>query len=216
MNEFSPTSRSKIVRGHKRASYIKEDHKAVLDAGYLCHVSYLFHNSPVIIPTAYARENDTIYLHGAVANRMLNSILEQQQACIAVTHEDGLVLARSAFHHSFNYRSAVIFGKPRIIEDPKEKNRVLELITENILPGRWAEVREPNDKELNITLVIAIDIEEASVKVRAGAPVDDDEDYDLPIWAGVLPIQSKFLEPITDPDMRQAVDVPASVKKASA
>ena len=215
MNEFSPTAKSKIVRSHKRASYNKEELYAVLDAGYLCHVSYMFHHSPVIIPTAYARENDTIYLHGAIANRMLNSILEQQQACIAVTHEDGLVLARSAFHHSFNYRSAVIFGKPRIIEDPKEKNRVLKLITENILPGRWAEVRQPNDKELNITLVIAIDIEEASVKVRAGAPVDDDEDYDLPIWAGVLPIQSKFLEPITDPDMRQVVDVPASVKEVT-
>jgi len=214
MKEFLPTSKIKIVRGPNRASYKKEDLYAVLDAGYLCHVSYLFHNSPVIIPTAYARENDTIYIHGAVANRMLNSILEQQQACIAVTHEDGLVLARSAFHHSFNYRSAVMFGKPRTIEDAKEKMRVLELITENILPGRWTEVRQPNNKELKITLVIAVDIEEASVKVRAGAPVDDDEDYDLPIWAGVLPLQHKFIEPITDPDMRQAMDVPASVKKA--
>ena len=214
MKEFSPTSTSKIVRGHKRASYKKEDLYAVLDAGYLCHVSYLFHESPVIIPTAYARENDTIYIHGAVANRMLNRILEQQQACIAVTHEDGLVLARSAFHHSLNYRSAVMFGKPRAIEDAKEKIRVLELITENILPGRWTEVRQPNDKELKITLVIAVDIEEASVKVRAGAPVDDDEDYDLPIWAGVLPLQHKFVEPITDPDMRQAIEVPESVKKA--
>ena len=202
------------MRGPKRASYKKEDLYAVLDAGYLCHVSYLFHKSPVIIPTAYARENDTIYIHGAVANRMLNSILEQQQACIAVTHEDGLVLARSAFHHSFNYRSAVMFGKPRAIEDAKEKMRVLELITENILPGRWTEVRQPNNKELKITLVIAVEIEEASVKVRAGAPVDDDEDYDLPIWAGVLPLQHKFITPITDPDMRQAMDVPASVKKA--
>ncbi len=214
MKEFLPPSRSKIVRGPKRASYKKEDLYAVLDAGYLCHVSYLFHKSPVIIPTAYARENDTIYIHGAVANRMLNSILEQQQACIAVTHEDGLVLARSAFHHSFNYRSAVMFGKPRAIEDAKEKMRVLELITENILPGRWTEVRQPNNKELKITLVIAVEIEEASVKVRAGAPVDDDEDYDLPIWAGVLPLQHKFITPITDPDMRQAMDVPASVKKA--
>ena len=214
MNEFSPTSKSKIVRSHKRASYKKEDLYAVLDAGYLCHLSYTFNSGPIIIPTAYGRENDTIYIHGALKNRMLNSILEQNQACLAVTHEDGLVLARSAFHHSFNYRSAVVFGKPRKIEDEAEKNRILKIITDNILPGRWDEVREPNEKELAITLVIAIDVEEASVKVREGGPVDDEADYDLPIWAGVLPVKPVFGNPVTDPEMKQTLEVPDSVTSA--
>ena len=214
MNKFSPTSRSKVVRSHKRASYNKEALYAVLDAGYLCHVSYLLNGSPVIIPTAYGREDDTIYLHGALKNRMINSLVEQGQACVAVTHEDGLVLARSAFHHSFNYRSAVVFGQPRRIEDAAEKKRILKIITENILPGRWSEVRIPSEQELAITSVIAIDIEEASVKVREGGPIDDEADYDLPIWAGLLPVRSVFDIPVTDPAMRQKIEIPASVKAA--
>ena len=214
MDKYPPTSKSKIVRSHKRASYEKKDLYTLLDAGYLCHVSYLFQGSPVIIPTAYGREKNIIYIHGALKNRMLTSILDQEQACIAVTHEDGIVLARSAFHHSFNYRSAVVFGKPRAIEDPNEKMRVLELITENIIPGRWNEVRQPNENELKITLVIAIDIEEASVKVRTGAPIDDDEDYSLPIWAGVLPIEHKFVQAIPDSKMNHALETPKSVLNA--
>lgn len=212
MSEYSPTSKSKIVRSHKRASYDKNDLQAVLDAGYLCHVSYLFHGSPVIIPTAYGYENDTVYIHGALKNRMLLSILDQEQACVAVTHADGMVLARSAFHHSFNYRSAVIFGKPRQITDREEKNRILALITENIIPGRWDEVRQPSEKELGITLVVAIDISEASVKVRAGGPIDDEEDYALPIWAGVLPTLNTFGAPITDEKLTHDLPVPESVK----
>jgi nitroimidazol reductase NimA-like FMN-containing flavoprotein (pyridoxamine 5'-phosphate oxidase superfamily) len=210
MNEL-PTAKSKIVRSHKRASYKKKDLYAVLDAGYLCHVSYMFNGSPIIIPTAYGRENDTIFIHGALKNRMLNSIIDQDQACLAVTHEDGLVLARSAFHHSFNYRSAVVFGKPRKVENSDEKLRIMKIITENILPGRWSEVRQPNEAELAITMVVAIDVEEASVKMREGRPLDEEADYDLPVWAGVLPLRQVFGNPITDPAMRQEIAVPASV-----
>lgn len=214
MSEYKPSSRTKVVRGHKRGSYSKKDLFEVLDAGYLCHVAYLYNESPVIIPTAYARANETIYIHGAIKNRMMLSLLDQEKATVAVTHSDGMVLARSAFHHSFNYRSAVIFGTPRQITDRDEKNEVLKLITENILPGRWDEVRQPSQKELDITLVVAIDIEEASVKQRAGGPIDDDEDYSLPLWAGVLPTKMEFQAPITDDKMTQQIDIPPSVLKA--
>jgi len=214
MGETKPSARNKIVRSPNRAHYDKETLYQVLDAGFLCHVSYLFEGSSVIIPTAYVRKDDVIYIHGAMKNRMMNSILNQSQTCIAVTHLDGMVLARSAFHHSFNYRSAVIFGTPEVIEDANEKSRVLKLITDNILPDRWDEVREPSEKELTATLVIGIKIDEASVKIRSGAPVDDMQDYDLPIWAGELPLKQVFTDPIADKVLSQGIDLPDSVKKA--
>ena len=211
MSEGKPSARIKIVRSPNRAHYDKASLYQVLDTGFLCHVSYLFDGSSVIIPTAYARKDDIIYIHGAKKNRMMNSILEQNQACVAVTHLDGMVLARSAFHHSFNYRSAVVFGTPEIIEDKNEKTMVLKMITDNILPNRWEEVREPSEKELTATLVIGIKIDEASVKIRSGAPVDDKEDYDLPIWAGELPMQLAFTKPIPDPVLPQGIEIPKSV-----
>jgi len=214
MEKGNPSARSKIVRGPKRAHYDEETLHQVLDDGFMCHVAYLFEGSPIIIPTAYVRKANRLYLHGAAKNRMLNSILNQGQACVAVTHLDGMVLARSAFHHSFNYRSAVIFGKPVKIEDAAEKNSVLKLITENILPNRWQEVREPSEKELTATLVIGIEIEEASVKIRAGGPVDDEVDYDLPIWAGEFPLRHIFQEPITDSLSKQDLSIPDSVVQA--
>lgn len=214
MSEGKPSSRNRIVRSPNRAHYDKESLYKVLDAGFLCHVSYLFEGSSVIIPTAYVRKDDMIYIHGAVKNRMMNSILEQNQACVAVTHLDGMVLARSAFHHSFNYRSAVVFGTPEIVEDKNEKTMVLKMITDNILPNRWDEVREPSEKELTATMVIGIKIDEASVKIRSGAPVDDKEDYDLPIWAGELPMQLVFADPIADPVLYQGIELPKSVKNA--
>ena len=214
MEKDKPSAKSKIVRSPNRAYYDEETLHEVLDDGFLCHVAYTFEGSPVIIPTAYVRKDNMIYLHGAAKNRMLNSILNQGQACVAVTHLDGMVLARSAFHHSFNYRSAVIFGKPVNITDAEEKNAVLKLITENIIPGRWQEVREPTEKELTATLVIGIKIEEASVKIRSGAPVDDDADYDLPIWAGEFPLQQVFTEPVTDGRSPQGLALPESVLQA--
>jgi len=214
MDRSKASARSKIVRGPKRAHYDEETLYEVLDDGFMCHVSYLYEGSPIIIPTAYARKGNTIYIHGAAKNRMMNSVLNQGQACVAVTHLDGMVLARSAFHHSFNYRSAVVFGMPVKVEDEKEKNDVLKLITDNIIPDRWDEVREPSKKELKATLVIGIEIEEASVKIRSGAPVDDDADYDLPIWAGELPMRQAFQNPIKDSKLSQELSVPQSVLNA--
>jgi nitroimidazol reductase NimA-like FMN-containing flavoprotein (pyridoxamine 5'-phosphate oxidase superfamily) len=211
MEQGKPSTRSKIVRSPNRGHYDKESLYKVLDAGFLCHVSYLFEESPVIIPTAFVRIDDILYIHGAVKNRMMISILNQQQACVSVTHLDGMVLARSAFHHSFNYRSAVVFGVPEKVDDEVKKLEALRKITENILPGRWQEVREPSEKEMKGTLVIAIKIEEASVKIREGAPVDDKADYELPIWAGELPLVQSFIEPITDPLAYEGLEVPQSV-----
>jgi len=207
-----PTDRSKIIRSPNRAHYDAESLYRVLDDGFLCHVAYNYMGSPVIIPTAYAREDDVIYIHGAKKNRMMNSLLDQGQATVSVTHMDGMVLARSAFHHSFNYRSAVIFGKPFLVEYLDEKNRVLELITENIIPGRWQEVRKPSAKELEITLVVGIRIQEASVKIRAGSPMDDEADYELPIWAGEFPMKLSYEQPITDNAGISDLKLPPSVK----
>lgn len=208
-----PSDRNKIVRSPNRAHYDAESLYKVLDDGFLCHVAYDYMGSPVIIPTAYAREDDVIYIHGAMKNRMMNSLLDQGKATVSVTHMDGMVLARSAFHHSFNYRSAVVFGKPFKVEYANEKNRVLRMITENIIPGRWKEVRKPTQKELDITLVVGIRIQEASVKIRAGSPVDDDADYSLPIWAGEFPLNQTFGQPIADDAGIQGLEVPSSVKK---
>lgn len=207
-----PSDRSKIVRSPNRAHYDAESLNKVLDDGFLCHVAYDYMDSPVIIPTAYAREDDVIYIHGATKNRMMNSLLDTGKATVSVTHMDGMVLARSAFHHSFNYRSAVIFGKPFKVEFQDEKNRILQMITENIIPGRWEEVRRPTPKELDITLVIGIRIQEASVKMRAGSPVDDDADYGLPIWAGEFPVKLTYGQPIVDDAGKQGLEVPESVK----
>ena len=214
MDTVKPSAKSRVVRGPKRAHYDEKTLYEVLDDGFMCHVSYLYQGSPIIIPTAYARKGNTIYVHGAVKNRMMNSILSQEEACVAVTHLDGMVLARSAFHHSFNYRSTVVFGTPLKIEGDQEKNDILKLITDNIIPDRWDEVREPSAKELKGTLVIGIEIEEASVKIRSGAPVDDDADYDLPIWAGEFPLRQVFQDPIKDSKLSQDLPVPQSVINA--
>ena len=208
----NPTDRSKIVRSPNRAHYDAESLNKVLDDGFICHVAYNYMGSPVVIPTAYTREDDVIYIHGAIKNRMMNSLLDQGKATVVVTHLDGMVLARSAFHHSFNYRSAVVFGKPFLVEYLDEKRRILEMITENILPGRWNEARQPTTKELEITLIIGVRIQEASVKIRAGQPVDDDADYKLPIWAGELPLNTIYGSPVTDDAGVQGLVIPDSVK----
>lgn len=206
------SDRHKVVRNPGRAHYDAESLYSVLDDGFLCHVAYDYLGSPVIIPTAYARKDDVIYIHGAKKNRMMNSLLEQGKATISVTHLDGMVLARSAFHHSFNYRSAVVFGKPFKVEYQAKKKKILKLITENILPGRWQEARQPTPKELEITLVIGIRIQEASVKIRSGRPIDDEGDYKLPIWAGELPVQFNYGNPVTDDAGVQGLELPSSVK----
>ncbi len=211
MASYKPSPRSKIIRSPQRAHYDKKTLYQVLDAGYLCHATYLFEGAPVIVPTAYVRIDDHIYLHGAANNRLLNSLAAQNQACVAVTHLDGLVLARSAFHHSFNYRSAVIFGTPGVVEAPQEKETILQRFTEQVLPGRWAEVRPPSAKELQATRVVGIKIEEASVKIRSGGPVDDEADYGLPVWAGVLPLQQTVGQPLADKQIRQGIKISDAV-----
>lgn len=215
MQNYNPNKLSKIKRGAKNAFYDKKTVFEILDAHFMCHVPYMFDDTPITIPMAYARSGDTIYLHGATGNRMLNSIGSLDKTSLTVTHLDGLVLARSAFHHSVNYRSVVVFGKPRLVTEESEKNHAFEMLLEQMAKGRWSEVRTPNEKELKITQVLALDITDASAKVRKGPPVDDDEDYELELWAGVVPLKQVYDTAIPDPKLAFEIDTPASAKKLS-
>lgn len=188
MNEFSPTERTKVKRLAKRGFYDKETVYSILDEAIICHVGFTINGRPFIIPTAYVRIKDYIYIHGANSNRMINAISSGSEACITVTLLDGYVLARSAFHHSMNYRSVVMFGKGEVVEDKEEKIAALKAFTEHMMPNRWDDVRKPTDKELNATSILKLRIEEASAKIRTGPAVDDEEDYVLDVWAGVLPV----------------------------
>lgn len=171
---------------------------AILDAGFLAHVGFCVEGQPFVIPTLYGREGDKIYLHGSVASRMLRALDGGLPACITVSLVDGLVLARSAFHHSMNYRSVVAFGTATSIQDPGARLTALRTISEHLIAGRWAEVRPPSEKELQATAVLEFTVEDASAKVRTGPPKDDAEDYGLPIWAGVIPLQLMAAEPVAD------------------
>jgi nitroimidazol reductase NimA-like FMN-containing flavoprotein (pyridoxamine 5'-phosphate oxidase superfamily) len=195
-----------VRRLPQRAAYDKATVHAILDAGRICHVGFISGGRPCVIPMLYARSGDTVYLHGSNASRMLRALAAGTELSLAVTLLDGYVLARSAFHHSVNYRSVVVFGKALLVEDPMEKMEALRLVTNHVVPGRWEEVRVPNERELKGTTVLAVGIEEASAKVRTGPPVDDEADYELPVWAGVVPVSS---EPgVPQPDGR----VPAGVE----
>jgi nitroimidazol reductase NimA-like FMN-containing flavoprotein (pyridoxamine 5'-phosphate oxidase superfamily) len=208
MDPFSPTPRTTVRRLAKRGVYDRPTVYAILDEGFICHAAFIADGAPVVIPTAYGRDGDQLYLHGSAANRMLKAMAAGVEVCVAVTLVDGLVLARSAFHHSINYRSVVIFGTAQLISDPVKKNEALRCVVEHITPGRWSEVRLPTDQELKATLVLALPLEEVSAKVRTGPPIDDEEDYELPIWAGVLPLGLKPEAPVQD--ARLARDVPIS------
>ncbi|HEX8409320.1 MAG TPA: pyridoxamine 5'-phosphate oxidase family protein [Thermoanaerobaculia bacterium] len=181
----------------KRGHYDRETIHAILDEALICHVGFVVDGSPVVIPTIHWREGDTLYVHGSSASRMLRSLKEGVDACVTVTLLDGLVLARSAFHHSMNYRSVVVFGKAREV-DGEEKLRALDSLVEHVMRGRSRDVRPPNEIELRATTVLALPLDEASAKIRTGPPVDDDEDYALPIWAGVVPMKLTRGEPIAD------------------
>lgn len=209
---FEKNSKNKVVRGAKRAVYEKDKVFEILDSGFLCHISFVMNEQPFIIPTAYARMGDEIIIHGSNKSRMLEVLEKGGEACVCVTHLDGLVLARSAMHHSVNYRSVVVFGKAREITNFDEKNEALFKVMEQMLPGRWEEIRQPNEKELQVTKVLAIKIETASAKVRMGPPVDDKEDYELPYWAGVVPTYNNYKRPLSDPELPGIVEVPSSVK----
>jgi uncharacterized protein len=208
MNNFIPTEKTKVNRLPKRGYYDMETIYSILDEGIICHVGFLINNKPFVIPTAYVRVDDHIYIHGAKSNQMINAINEGSEACITVTLLDGYVLARSAFHHSMNYRSVVMFGKGKIIEDDEEKMSALKAFTERVVKGRWDDVRKPSEKEMNTTSVLKFPIEEASAKVRTGPPVDDKDDYDMNVWAGVLTVKTMFGELIRDERLKENVSVP--------
>lgn len=213
---FTPSNTSKVKRGAQRAHYDKATVYSILDAHFMCHVAYVHNQVAITLPMAYARKGNTLYLHGATANRMLKGICNQPIVSATVTHLDGLVLARSAFHHSVNYRSAVIFGKPRAVIAPQEKTEAFEALIEQMAKGRWQEVRKPNANELKITNVVAIDITEASAKIRQGPPVDDESDYDLPLWAGTLPLKHLYETAQPDPKLAPEIETPPSVKALEA
>ncbi|KAA1243444.1 pyridoxamine 5'-phosphate oxidase family protein [Aquimarina sp. RZ0] len=211
MSAYQVNDLNKVIRGSKRATYNKEEINTILDAAFLCHIGYVFENRAIVIPTAYGREGDTIYIHGSLKNRMMTSLLETGEISISITHLDGLVLARSAFHHSANYRSVTIFGKVRLVDDPYEKMNALKCILNHMIPDHWENIRQPNTKEFNATLVMAIKIDTASAKVRAEGVVDEKEDYELPIWAGVVPIRQIACTPVSEPDLQEGTKIPDAV-----
>jgi nitroimidazol reductase NimA-like FMN-containing flavoprotein (pyridoxamine 5'-phosphate oxidase superfamily) len=192
----APTDRTRVRRLPDRGAYDQETIRAILDTAFVCHVGIVEGASPVVIPTAYARVGDFVVLHGSSKSRLMTVLGAGGEACVTVTHIDGFVMARSAFHHSINYRSVVVFGRGEAIVDPGEKYAALEAFMERLHPGRWREVRPPNPQELKATAVVRIPIEEASAKLRMGGPLDDPEDMALDVWAGVVPLVTHRAEPI--------------------
>ncbi len=213
MEELKKTNRTKVNRVPKRAVYEKETIYKILDETFVCQVAFKIDGQVFIIPTAFGRKDDSIFIHGSNKSRMLNSIKSGEDICIGVTLIDGIVAARSIFHHSINYRSVIIFGEGKEIVDHEEKISALKIITEHILPGRWNDARQPNEKELEITSVFEFKIDEASAKIRTGPPVDEKEDYNLNVWAGVIPLEVKVGEPIKDVEMKKDILLPDYMKK---
>ncbi len=206
MKQFTPTPRSQVRRVRKRGTYDCETVYQILDEAKVCHVGFAVEGKPFVIPTAYGRVDDHLYIHGSPASRMLRTLQGGIEMCVTVTLLDGLVLARSAFHHSMNYRSVVIFGMASVVEDEMAKLAALQAFTEQIVPGRWSQIRPPTPKELAATLVLSIPLVEVSAKVRTGPPIDDEADYSLPVWAGVIPL--KLVEGESIPDIRSTPDKP--------
>jgi nitroimidazol reductase NimA-like FMN-containing flavoprotein (pyridoxamine 5'-phosphate oxidase superfamily) len=195
---YTPTPRTRVVREAERGVYDRETAYRILDEGFLCHVGFVVDGQPFVIPTSYGRKDDSLYIHGSAASRMLRQMKESVPVCVTVTLLDGLVLARSIFNHSMNYRSVVVLGKATLVDQPEEKLEALRLLSEHIIPGRWNDVRQPSEKELKATSVLRLAIEEFSAKVRSGPAIDDEEDYSYPTWAGVVPLEIKSGEPIDD------------------
>src|ERR1022692_3883276 len=195
---YTPTPRTRLVRKADRAVYDREAAYRILDEGFLCHVGFVADGQPFVIPTSYGRKEDNLYIHGSAASRMLRNLKDGVPVCVTVTLLDGLVLARSIFNHSMNYRSVVVLGKATLVDEPEEKIEALRRLSEHIIPGRWADSRQPNERELKATSVLRLPIEEFSAKVRVGPVVDDEEDYSFPTWAGVVPLEMKTGAPIDD------------------
>jgi len=208
-----PTARTRVVREPKRGAYDRDTVYHILDEGFLCHVGFVVDGQPFVIPTSYGRKDASLYIHGSAASRMLRQMQNNgAPVCVTVTLLDGLVLARSVFNHSMNYRSVVILGNATLVDDPEEKLAALRILAEHILPGRWDNARQPNDRELKATSVLRMPIEEFSAKVRTGPPIDDEEDYAFPTWAGVLPLEMKAGKPIDDARMLSGIETPEYVR----
>jgi nitroimidazol reductase NimA-like FMN-containing flavoprotein (pyridoxamine 5'-phosphate oxidase superfamily) len=194
----TPTPRTRVVREPQRAVYDRDTVNQILDEAFLCHVGFVADGQPFVIPTSYGRDGDVLYIHGSAASRMLRNLDQGVSVCITVTLLDGLVLARSVFNHSMNYRSVVILGTATLVDDPAEKLAALRALSQHIIPGRWDDSRQPNEKELKATSVLRLPITEFSAKVRVGPPIDDEEDYEFPTWAGVIPLGLKVGAAIRD------------------
>jgi nitroimidazol reductase NimA-like FMN-containing flavoprotein (pyridoxamine 5'-phosphate oxidase superfamily) len=212
MSEFKISDRNKVRSAPVRADYDKKTVYDIVDGGMICHVGFAVDDQPYVIPTIHVRIDDTIYFHGSSKSRLINHLSRGSKVCITVTKLDGLVLARSVFHHSMNYRSAVIFGRGRLIKDRAEKLKVFEAITEKLVKGRWADARVPNEKEIDVTAVAAVEIEDASAKMRTGPPKDDADDYKLDVWAGEIPIEEVRKNPQPDPALKDDIKLPDYLK----
>jgi nitroimidazol reductase NimA-like FMN-containing flavoprotein (pyridoxamine 5'-phosphate oxidase superfamily) len=208
----APSKRVQVKRAAERGHYDRRIVDAILDEALFCHVGIIAaEGHPVVIPTIHARDGDTVYLHGSPASRLLRTMKPGAEICLTATLLDGIVVARSAFHHSMNYRSVVVIGTARIVDDPDEKLAALELVTDHVISGRWADCRPVTAKEIKGTLVAALSLDEASAKIRTGGPVDDEADYELPIWAGVVPLELTPGAPIADDRLVDGVPTPANV-----
>lgn len=211
--DFPKTDRSTLKRLPKRGVYERELVYSILDEAFICHVGFSVDAQPFVIPTGFGRVDDRLYIHGSQISRMLRTLAGSIDVCVTVTLLDGLVLARSAFHHSMNYRSVVIFGRASLVDDREAKLAALRAFSEHVIPGRWKEARRPTDQELKATAVLSLPLEEASAKVRTGPPIDDEEDYGLPVWAGVLPLSLVAGVPVPDPRLPEEIEVSQSVRE---
>lgn len=210
---FTKTDRTTLKRLPKRGVYERELVYQILDEGFICHVGFVVEQQPFVIPTGYARLEDELFIHGSQASRMLRTLKAGVDVCVTVTLVDGLVLARSAFHHSLNYRSVVVFGKAKPVEDEERKMAALKAFSEHVIKGRWDDVRWPTEQEMKATTVLALPLTEASAKVRTGPPLDDEEDYELNVWAGVVPLALSAGEPIADPRLPKGIATPEYATK---
>jgi uncharacterized protein len=208
MEKFTPTLRTTLRRLPQRGEFDRKAVYGIIDEGFVCHIAFVVDGQPYAIPTGYGRTGDTLYIHGSAASRMLRSVSGGIPVCVAVTLIDGLVLARSAFSHSINYRSVMIFGTAMIVDGAGEKAAALRAFTEHVIPGRWSEVRQPTEQELKATTVLALPLVEVSAKVRTGPPNDDEEDLAFPVWAGVLPLRMAALAPIDAPSLSSEMRPP--------
>jgi len=208
MEELTKTARTTLKRLPQRGAFNRESINRILDEGFICHVGFAVDGQPYVIPTGYARAGDRLFIHGSQASRMLRTLGQGIEVCLTVTLIDGLVLARSAFHHSMNYRSVVVFGRATVVDERKEKLAALRALSDHMIPGRWDDVREPNDRELQLTTVLALALDEASAKVRTGPPLDDEEDYELSVWAGVIPLRLVANAPVPDPRLPARIEPP--------